>query len=54
LNLSFNESAVVLVGGQWHEPAGKYTTFCGKGNENHELGHGSFVHEEVISAVKRV
>jgi hypothetical protein len=34
--------------GSGTEPVGEYTFFYGKGNENHELGTGFFVHQRIM------
>jgi hypothetical protein len=36
------------------ERAEDYTFFYRKGNEDHQLGAGFFVHKSIISAVRRV
>ena len=33
---------------------GHYNFFYGKGNKNHQMGAGFFVHHRVVSAVRRV
>jgi hypothetical protein len=39
---------------RWDRTSRQITFSSGKGNENHELGTGFFVHKRIMSAVKRV
>jgi hypothetical protein len=42
------------VGQRRHSKSGDYTFVYGKGNESHQLGTGFFVHQRIVSAIKRV
>jgi hypothetical protein len=54
LKVRFSGSTGGQMGQRWHPISRQILFVYGKGNENHELGTGLFVHKGIIPTVERV
>ena len=52
--LGFEGVQGVRLNGNGISPIGDYMLYYGKGNNNHQLGTGFFIHKGIKSAVKKV